>query len=334
VDRRIRELYNDAILNEALARYGVAQENVRLLDGFESFIYEYEKGKESHILRISHSLHRTSDLTRGEIEWVNYLAAGGVPAARAVPSERGNLVEPIPVEDGSHFTAVSFERARGDHPTRADWENGLPGKMGQIMGRMHALTKDFEPSDDRFRRHVWCDDFPDGMAERYLPASESKVIGKFYRILEHLYTLPKDRDSYGLIHVDFHGGNFFVADGQITLFDFDDCQYTWFIYDIAMALFYAIPHHCEKEEDVAWARDFLNQFMAGYRRENTIDPEWMKQIPYFLKLREIDLYIIIHRSCDLDNLDPWNSSYMRNRKHKIENDVPYVDMEFGRGEYG
>jgi Ser/Thr protein kinase RdoA (MazF antagonist) len=333
MDKRIRELYNDAILNEALARYGVTREDVRLLDGFESFIYEYEKDRESHILRISHSLHRTSDLTRGEIEWVNYLAAGGVPAARAVLSERGNLVEPLPVGDGSHFTAVSFERARGDHPTRADWENGLAGKMGQIMGRMHALTKDFEPSHDRFRRHTWYDDFPDGIAERYLPASETNVIDRFYRTLEYLHTLPQDRDSYGLVHVDFHGGNFFVADGQITLFDFDDCQYTWFIYDIAMALFYAIPHHCEKETDVAWARDFLNQFMAGYRRENTIAPEWMEQIPTFLKLREIDLYIIIHRSCDLDNLDPWNASYMRNRKYKIENDVPYVDMDFGGSEY-
>ena len=327
MDRRIRELYNDAILDEALARYGVAKENVRLLDGFESFIYEYEKSGQGYILRVSHSLHRTSAHTRGEIEWVNYLADGGVPAARAIPSKRGNLVESIDVKDGSHFTAVSFERAQGHHPTKEDWENGLPGKMGQIMGRMHALTKDFEPSDARFRRYAWYDDYPDGIAERYLPPSETVVSDKFYRILDYLHTLPQDRDSYGLVHVDFHGGNFFVADGQITLFDFDDCQYTWFIYDIAMALFYAIPHHCEKEEDVAWAHDFLDQFMAGYRRENTIDPDWMKQIPYFLKLREIDLYIIIHRSCDLDDLDSWSSSYMRNRKYKIENDVPYVVLD-------
>jgi Ser/Thr protein kinase RdoA (MazF antagonist) len=330
MDRRIRELYDDAILEEALARYGVAKENVRLLDGFESFIYEYEKSGQGYILRVSHSLHRTSDHTRGEIEWVNYLADGGVPAARAVPSERGNLVESIDVKDGSHFTAVSFERAPGHHPTKKDWDSGLPGKMGQIMGRMHALTKDFEPSDDRFRRHAWYDDYPDGIAERYLPPSEAAVGNKLYQILEYLRTLPQDRDSYGLIHVDFHGGNFFVADGRITLFDFDDCQYAWFIYDIAMALFYAIPHHCEKEEDVAWAHDFLNQFLAGYRRENTIDPGWMKQIPYFLKLREIDLYVIIHRSCDLDNLDPWCSNYMHNRRYKIENDVPYVDMDWER----
>lgn len=161
MDKRIREAYNDAILAEAMKRYGIAKDSIHLLDGFESFIYEYEKGGQDYVLRVSHSLHRTSDLTQGEIEWVNYLADNGVPAARAVPSKRGKLVEPIAVEDGSHFTAASFERARGDHPTKKDWENGLAVKLGQIVGRMHALTKHYEPSDVRFRRHEWYDDYPE-----------------------------------------------------------------------------------------------------------------------------------------------------------------------------
>jgi len=42
----------------------------------------------------------------------------------------------------------------------------------------------------------------------------------------------------------------------------------------------------------------------GYRRENTLDSTWLKQIPYFLELREIDRYVVIHRSLDLDDLDP------------------------------
>ena len=47
---------------------------------------------------------------------------------------------------------------------------------------------------------------------------------------------------------------------------------------------------------------------------------------HFLKLREMDLYIVIHRSLDLDDLDPWCASFMDNRKVKIENDVPYVEL--------
>ena len=330
MDKNIREAYTDCILTEAAKRYGITKDRVRLLDGFESFIYEYERGEQAYILRISHSLHRTSDLIHGEIEWMNHLADNGVPAARAVPSEYGNLVEPIEVEDGSHFTAVSFERASGRHPTEKDWENGLAIKLGRIVGRMHALAKHFEPNDVRFRRHEWYKDYPDGFAEQYLPPSETRVIDKFNDLLAYLYPLPRDRNSYGLIHVDVHGGNFFVDEGEITLFDFDDCQYAWFVYDIAMALFYVLPHDCVGKENINWAKSFLEQFLAGYRRENTIASDWLRQIPYFLKLREMDLYVIIHRSCDLDNLDPWCASFMDNRKYKIENDVPYVELDWER----
>jgi Ser/Thr protein kinase RdoA (MazF antagonist) len=330
MDKRIRELYNDSILDEALARYGVAREDASLLDGFESFIYECGKGGERYALRVSHSLHRTSDAIQGELEWVNYLADGGVPAARAVRSEAGNLVEPIPVEkDGSHFTAVAFEWAPGDHATREAWRDGLPVRLGRIMGRMHALTKDFQPSEMRFRRHTWYEDAA-GFVEQYLPPSEVVVIDKYNRLVDYLCALPHDRDSYGLIHVDVHGGNFFVdEEGQITLFDFDDCQYSWFANDIAMSLFYAISHDCVSAEDVAWAKRFLTEFLEGYRRENGIGANWPEQIPHFLKLREIDLYAAIHRSLDLDDLDPWCASYMKDRNYKIEHDVPYVVLDWG-----
>ncbi len=42
-----------------------------------------------------------------------------------------------------------------------------------------------------------------------------------------------------MIHQDAHTGNLFVDDDYtMTLFDFDDCVYGHFIYDIAMVLFY------------------------------------------------------------------------------------------------
>jgi hypothetical protein len=48
-----------------------------------------------------------------------------------------------------------------------------------------------------------------------------------------------------------------------------------------------------------------------------------------LKLREIDLYAVIHRSFDVDNLDdPWVARYMHNRKQRIEDGVPTIDFDF------
>ena len=48
-----------------------------------------------------------------------------------------------------------------------------------------------------------------------------------------------------------------------------------------------------------------------------------------MKLREIDLYAVIHRSFDVDNIDhPWVAMFMENRKQRIEDGVPFIDFDF------
>ena len=145
--------------------------------------------------------------------------------------------------------------------------------------------------------------------------------------MEYLRSLPQDRYSYGLIHQDAHGGNFFVDDeGNITLFDFDDCVYSWFVYDIAMVVFYAVTNH---EDPEGLAAEFWPHFWRGYRQENDLDPSWLAEIPAFLKLREIDLYAVIHRSFDVENLtDSWVAKFMDGRRRRIEQDVPYLGIDF------
>ena len=60
-----------------------------------------------------------------------------------------------------------------------------------------------------------------------------------------------------------------------------------------------------------------------------LDPVWFKQIPFFMKLRELDLYAVIHRSFDVENLDdPWCAWYMKGRKDKLESGTPYLDFDF------
>lgn len=43
----------------------------------------------------------------------------------------------------------------------------------------------------------------------------------------------------------------------------------------------------------------MKLFMKVYQKVNQIDTFWLKQMPYFLKLREIILYIAVHRSLDV-----------------------------------
>jgi Ser/Thr protein kinase RdoA (MazF antagonist) len=163
--------------------------------------------------------------------------------------------------------------------------------------------------------------------KRYLPASETVAKVKYQAQLDHVHTLPKDNGSYGLIHQDAHGSNLFVDEaGTLTLFDFDDCAYSWFINDIAIVLFYTVM---DAQDWPAFTHDFMAHFLRGYYQAHPLDRKWLKEIPCFLKVREIELYAVMHRDFDVSHIDDeWCERFMRDRKFKIEHDVPFIDFDF------
>ena len=331
MEPRVKELFASHILNGTIQSFGIAPDKAQILDGFESFIYNVEKDGQDYILRIGHDSRRTADLVQGESEFLNHLSQGGLSVPRVIPSINGRLVEQIPAVDGSHFLGTLFAKAPGHPPLAEQWTPALFSNMGAFLGKLHRLSKAFQPSEPRFARYDIERDFQEmiEIGENFLPPEDHAIIDAYLVTTEKIRQLPKDPESYGLCHVDFHRGNFFLTDeGKITLFDFDDCQYAPFIYDIAMALFYAIDPDTTTPEALAEARKFLSNFWRGYQTTNTLGSEWLEAIPLFLRLREIDLYFVIHRSMDMQNLDRWCARYMHGRREKILNQVPFCGIDY------
>lgn len=332
MEQAIRERYNENILKEAAGRYGVKPEQMQLLNGFESYIFELQKNGDPLILRLSHSIRRSKNMILGEVHWINYLADGGLGAARAMPSPGNELVEVIEDGHGGQFLAVTFEKAPGGSAWQmGKWNEDLFADYGRFIGRMNALSTQYQCPHPSWRRPEW-DDPQMFEISAWLPKDELLICQRAQETLDHFKSLPKDAGSYGLVHQDAHGGNFFVDQaGRITLFDFDDCVYSWFVYDIAMVLFYAITN---REDAAEFAGHFWSYFWPAYRSEFDLDPLWLEQIQYFMKLREVDLYAVIHRSYDLQNMtDSWAKQFMEGRREKIESGSRYVDVDF-RASFG
>jgi amicoumacin kinase len=319
----IRERYHEGVLHEALRRYGV-DDGFKELDGFENYVYEFQRQDQEYILRIGHSQRRSENLVRGEADWIEYLYEGGVSVARPVRSTAGNLVETVGDGQDGHFLAVSFAKAYGVQP----WLNRDPAfyrTYGQTLGRMHALTEQYQPPDPDWKRPEWDDPIMQA-AVAMLPDSEQGVKQRYRELCEHLYSLPKDPTCYGLIHQDAHAANFLMDEnGRLTLYDFDDCVYGWYANDIAIALFYMLN---EAPEGSSFAGEFMPHFLEGYRIEYSIEDRWLREIPHFLKQREIELYGVIYDAFGPDPVeDEWCQTYMRGRKEKIEQDVPFIAMD-------
>jgi len=351
MDGQIIAHYNDSILQEAMRRYGIRKDHIKPLDAFESFIYEFERGGAGYILRIGHSFRKSEALIQGEVDWINHLARGGVSVAWAISSESGNLVEAIDDGQGGQFLVTAFVKAAGQKPWEAGWTSARFENYGRLLGNMHALAVDYQPVP-AWRRPEW-DDATMQFMELYLPASEVRAHQKYQSVLEHIYTLPKDRASYGLIHQDAHQNNFFMdEDGVLTLFDFDDCVYSWFINDIAIVLFY-ISMDAEElgfPTAAAFTQEFMTHFLRGYRQAYLLEDIWLKEIPAFLKLRELELYAVVFRDFDIKDSEHWSlesfqripgfdvdnsghrwiANFMRDRKRNIEQDLPFIDFDFER----
>ncbi len=333
MDKAIRDRYSDDILRQAMQRYDIAAGDIEAGDGFENFIYRFRRGGERFVLRVTHSLRRTPDLIRGEVDWINYLAAGGATVAGAVLSARGELVEEIDDGQGGRFLATAFAHAPGRPPGLDDLSAARRRAYGQLIGRMHALTQAYTPADPAWRRPTWIDHTAAEVAA-LLPTGDAAIRARYDALAAEVGALPRDGDAFGLIHFDAHGGNLFIDGDTVTLFDFDDCAYNWFAADIAIVLFYAITNTADPE---ARAAAFLPDFLRGYRAANDLDPRWLATLPLFLTMREIDLYAVIRRSYDMAAATDaavqaipheWPRQFMRGRRERLLARRPYLDLDF------
>jgi Ser/Thr protein kinase RdoA (MazF antagonist) len=262
---------------------------------------------------------------------MGYLSEHGGPVTRPLRSEGGAYLELVEDGVGIHI-ATACEKARGvlgeELPADA-WNDALIEELGRTTGRMHAIARTYAPADDLLKRPNW-----DEIGNCFNPAgllddSQAEVQKRLAEVVERVNAFPRSKGGYGLIHADLHGGNFFVdvEGGTVTVFDFDDCCYGWYAMDIAMALFDMLVVHPRFDERT-FAREFMRTYLKGYSREHRLSGFWIERIPDFLKLLEIGVYAQIYRHYDPSNTDSWVGKFMPNRRERIEQRVPYVDLRF------
>lgn len=322
----IKELFTDRILNEAMARYDIDPGEIRSLGGFESFVYEYKQGDALYILKITHTIRRTKEYIQGKIEWIDYLSERGLTVSKAVPSVKGNLVEEIRAAEGC-FLIIAYEKAPGSAITEEVWNESLFEKWGELLGRIHCVTKDYVLSSPRFKRQEW-EEEEQLRADKYL-RPDDVTIPLVEERMRKLHALPRSRDTYGLVHADSHQRNFYLHGEDIYLFDFDDCSYTYFINDIGITLYYALCFPVNKFEDKAdYYKRFFRCFMKGYIRENTVSEEEISCLHEFIKLRHTLNYIIFHQVTDLTQLNEQQWSLLSQHQAEIATEDPMLPIDF------
>ena len=324
------------VLEPACRLFGINRAALKLVPGYEgcaNLVYEYERAGQPLILRITYNPERTASLIQAELHFVYYLSEQGVRVSVPIKSQGGNLLETTQAA-GIPFHMVSFVKGKGmrvpdnryryrtDAPIEEYFQN-----WGRVLGQMHTCSKSYQPSTEYGKRPDWFELHRDSLdLDARVPARLHRVRQRIQATLDEIKSLPKERDSYGLIHGDFNDGNFTVDynNGDITVFDFDDCCYFWFMYELASAWEGGIGRVMFRglDERIRFMDHYMEQVMLGYVRENSISAEWLERLPLFIKLVQIEEFL--HFVQYIDDPDPELQAELGYKIKCIEDDIPYL----------
>lgn len=325
MDKKIRDLFNEEVLKEASAKYDLRREQLKSIGGFENFVYEFEKENKPYIMRITHSSHRTIEMIEAEMDWIGFLNKHGVSCSLPLLSHEQKLSE-IVGDPESPFIVCAFDKVPGEHLKKEMDNDQFRFEYGKMLGKMHSLTKKYQPLKNK--RKEW---FEDDLIENFkeiIPVGQDLLLDVFRENVAQIMCMKKSIDNYGLIHYDAHVGNFFLDNGDIHIFDFDDSQYSFYVADVAVVLFY-YSMHCPKDIYIEpFISNFFNTFLDGYLTENWLSTEEIAKIPIFLKQREFMLYAAVYKAYHENEFSGWAKYYMTGRREKLEKSVPYVPVDF------
>ncbi len=99
------------------------------------------------------------------------------------------------------------------------------------------------------------------------------------RIRSRLDRFGRAAQRFGLVHADMRLANLLVDGTQLRIIDFDDCGFSWFLYDFAAAISF-IEHE-------TFVPELLAAWLVGYRSVASIAVEEAAEIPTLVVLRRI-----------------------------------------------
>jgi Ser/Thr protein kinase RdoA (MazF antagonist) len=272
--------FDDGVRDELCARFGLAASGTRRLGSLMSFVFADER----NVLKIVGQSHRSESQLIGEIDFVEHLAGLGVRVARPLRSRRGRMVERVRT-----FFGYAFERLSG--AAVETWTPDLIEAWGALLAQIHAANADYHPAE--IRRPPWHWDEPDYF-DRYLPLAPTVLRRRAAELNQWQLALPRDPADFGMIHGDPHHWNLLHHDGQLSLIDFDDCVYGWFVADIAAALYYAVGAADEfgEPDQVAWFRRVRDHLLRGYERVRPRSMDYAARwLPQFLLASTLHDYV-------------------------------------------
>ena len=301
-------------------------------EGGRNLVFIVRKGEDKYVLRLSSLDDRSEEDFLAEVEFIHYLAQNGAPVADVIPSINGKLLETVKTSEKTIFVCA-FEYAKGKllYENQYRYREGVPIEeyfynSGKALGAIHRLSKQYEPVH---RRRDYSDKYNKEYIDRLIPDKYSDLKQAIYRRLEKFSFLPREKNDYGLVHFDYSDGNYHIDfnTGDITVFDFENSLYCWYMYDLANLWIYGegwcrfIP---KKEDKKTYWQHYFVTILNGYRSETEVSEELLSQLSLFIDMVLIENIVDEFECCEREG-EELDFEDIEDKAKCLINDIPYEE---------
>lgn len=267
-----------------------------LINVSENHTYRIDAPAGCTILRLHRPGYQSRDAIHSELA---FLASLGdkLPVPRPLSGVNGETVQDIAPDR----TAVLFACEPGVEPAEDAPLVPLFRTLGRYAAILHAHVAEWS-RPGWFERPEWTVDSildADGLWGdwRQAPGVDESLRGRLHDVDAELRrrfaAYGRGADRFGLIHADMRLANLLVDGEYVTLIDFDDCGFCWYLYDLAASLSFI-----EMRDDL---HELIDAWRGGYEALRPLSDEDVAMIGPMILLRRMALtaWIGSHAETDL-----------------------------------
>jgi Ser/Thr protein kinase RdoA (MazF antagonist) len=274
----------------AAGRYGIAPgSGLHQYPLTENWTFRIEPdGAPPAVLRIYRPGGRSPVQIQSELAWMGALRQDS-PALlpEVIPTRAGATVLELVREPLERCYCVLFSCAPGTEPDPVQLAAWFP-RLGAITARLHRHARAW-PVPAWFERPRW--DLETTLGDRpHWGSWQASVTDAEERrqsrrlagvVMKRLSEFGDGPGRFGLVHADLRLANLLVDGERITVIDFEDCGFSWYLYDLACALTFN-----EGRLDVP---ELIDAWVSGYREVHPLSRADEEEIGTFLMLRRLML---------------------------------------------